>query len=443
MAPKRKCHFRDEFSVTWSFIKKGRNEFEAYCTFCKSYLQVDHGGKSDIVDHIKCNKHKKNSQSVNISEKVTKFFVTPDTKEEKLVAAAELVNVYKVIFHHNSFNSLDCTTPLYSKLFPDSKIACKISTARTKGTAIVKYILAPYTVDIFKSDLENTIFFSLATDASNHKSEKIFPIIIQYFTKSDGIKSQLIKMSSLKNETSETISQYCIDTLNNLKIPLKKCIAFCADNANTNFGGIHRKGQNNIFFKLKEAIQNELEGVGCSAHILHNTISTAANTFSFDAEMIIFKIFGYFSIYTVRTEKLKDFCEFVDINYRTILNHSKTRWVSLLPAVERTLSMWPALKSFFQSEEKPPKILLDTFNSPMSETYMWFLHAQLVIFNRNILLIEKSKTSIIELRKILSTILDNLKNRQINKFVGLKVLEMLRKEEISDQVKHTFYEEVD
>jgi len=112
-----------------------------------------------------------------------------------------------------------------------------------------------------------------------------------------------------------------------------------------------------FFFKLKETIQNELEGVVCSAHILHNTISTAANTVSFDAKMIIFKIFGYFSIYTVRTEKLKDFYEFVDINYRTILNHSDTRWISLLPAVERTLSMWPALKSFFQSEEKPPKIL--------------------------------------------------------------------------------------
>lgn len=115
---------------------------------------------------------------------------------------------------------MDCTTPLYSKLFPFSKIACKISTARTKGTTIVKNILAPHTIDI--SDLENTIFFSLATDASNHKSEKIFPITIQYFTKLDGIKSQL-------NETSETISQNCIETLNNLKIPLKKCIAFCAD----------------------------------------------------------------------------------------------------------------------------------------------------------------------------------------------------------------------
>jgi len=49
------------------------------------------------------------------------------------------------------------------------------------------------------------------------------------------------------------------------------------------------------------------------------------------------------------------------------------------------------------------------------------------MFNRNILLIEKSKTSIIELRKILSTILGDLKNRQINKFGGLKVLEMIEK----------------
>lgn len=206
--------------------KKGRDEFKAYCTFCKSYFQVVHGEKADIVDHIKCNKHKKNSQSVNNSEKLTKFFVTPNTKEEKLVAAAELVNIYKVIFHHNSFNLLDCTTPLNSKLFPDSKIACKMSTARTKGTAIVKHILAKHTVDIFKSDLENTIFFCLATDASNHKSEKIFPIIIQYFTKLDGIKSQLIKMSSLKDEISERISQYCIDTLNNLKISLKNALHF-------------------------------------------------------------------------------------------------------------------------------------------------------------------------------------------------------------------------
>lgn len=43
-----------------------------------------------------------------------------------------------------------------------------MSTAQTKSTAIVKHILASHKVDIFKSDLENTIFFSLATGTSNY-----------------------------------------------------------------------------------------------------------------------------------------------------------------------------------------------------------------------------------------------------------------------------------
>lgn len=47
-----------------------------------------------------------------------------------------------------------------------------------------------------------------------------------------------------------------------------------------------------FFLKLKDAVQNDLDALGCSAHILHNcTFSTAANTFSFDAKMVIFKIF--------------------------------------------------------------------------------------------------------------------------------------------------------
>jgi hypothetical protein len=35
---------------------------------------------------------------------------------------------------------------------------------------------------------------------------------------------------------------------------------------------------------------------------------------------------------------------------------------------KKIVSMWFALKSFEQSEEKSPKIISNTFNSPMSET---------------------------------------------------------------------------
>jgi hypothetical protein len=93
----------------------------------------------------------------------------------------------------------------------------------------------------FKSDLENTIFFSLATDASN-KSEKIFFIIIKYFTKLDDMKKLLIKMSLLKYEKFVKILHYYNNALKYLKIPLKKCVTIYAKNAITNFNGINRKG---------------------------------------------------------------------------------------------------------------------------------------------------------------------------------------------------------
>jgi hypothetical protein len=63
------------------------------------------------------------------------------------------------------------------------------------------------------------------------------------------------------------------------------------------------------------------------------------------------KLHSSFSIHTVRTENANGYCEFIDINYRqfiateqnkmaVILPFSKTRWLSILPAVE------PLLKYF-------------------------------------------------------------------------------------------------
>jgi hypothetical protein len=125
----------------------------------------------------------------------------------------------------------------------------------------------------------------------------------------------------------KTVSKYCIDTLKNLNIPLSKCVAFCGDNTNINFGGVNCNGTSNIFHKLKVEIGKDIEGIGCPAHILHNTVSTAADRLSTDVEAIAVKIFNYFSIYTIRTEKLKDFCEFVNITYKSLQSHSRTRWV--------------------------------------------------------------------------------------------------------------------
>jgi len=343
-AKKRKCHFLDEYTKEWSFIKKGRTDEEALCVICNCFLSVTHGGKNDVKHHISTTNHKKKFTVVSTSSPISKFMIKQDTQEELLITAAELTTAYKVVKHHQSFSSLDCIVKLNAMMYSDSKIAAKQSTARTKATAIIKNILAPNSVSEIKKKLQEVSYYGIGTDASNHKAEKMFSLILQYFTEDDGIQHKLLKFDSLKNET---ISKYCIDTLRQLQIPLDKLIAFCGDNTNTNFGGLQRRGQCNVFHKIKEDLGRPIEGIGCPAHILHNTISSASGILSIDVEVIVLKIFNYFVIYTVRTEKLKEFCSIVDINYQTLLSHSRTRWLSLMPAVERILKLWTPLKIFF------------------------------------------------------------------------------------------------
>nr|XP_042701979.1 uncharacterized protein LOC122172852 [Chrysemys picta bellii] len=212
--------------------------------------------------------------------------------------------------------------------FPDSEEARKFSSARTKTEAIVISVLAPHSVDVvLKTFEENDKFYcGVATDGSNHGSVKIFPVTIQYFDwKNGGLRSKLKKVQNTPNETADTIAHYVKETLEKNGL-FKKYIAFTGDNCNTMFGGL-QPGEDgkNVFANLKKLLQKRtLIGVGFPAHILNNCVHHAAERMNVDIENIIFKIYQYFHIYTVLTERLKEYCEFVDVEYRKLLSHSKT-----------------------------------------------------------------------------------------------------------------------
>ena len=76
---------------------------------------------------------------------------------------------------------MDCTCALNREIFSGSDTAKKVSCNRTKATAIATEVLSPLSVAELKTDLEDVPFSSIATDASNHGSTKLFPLTIQYF----------------------------------------------------------------------------------------------------------------------------------------------------------------------------------------------------------------------------------------------------------------------
>ena len=65
-------------------------------------------------------------------------------------------------------------------------------------------------------------------------------------------------------------------------------------------------------------------GVGCGAHIVHNCIQTAVDVLPIEVESLVVKIYKYFHIYTVHVTQLEEFCKFVKIDYKRVLQHRNT-----------------------------------------------------------------------------------------------------------------------
>jgi hypothetical protein len=104
-----------------------------------------------------------------------------------------------------------------------------------------------------------------------------------------GIKLKVLDFVSSYGETADVICDSVIKMVRENGI--EDIVAFCADNANTNFGGVARKGLNNVFAKMCTQRDRTIIGIGCAAHILHNAMQTAADLLPIDVESIVVKMY--------------------------------------------------------------------------------------------------------------------------------------------------------
>jgi hypothetical protein len=57
------------------------------------------------------------------------------------------------------------------------------------------------------------------------------------------------------------------------------------------------------------------------------------------------------------------------------LGYPQTGWLALLPAIERVLKFFLPLKSYFQSQNKCPLFLLNIYENPLSEVWLYFVQS--------------------------------------------------------------------
>jgi hypothetical protein len=84
-----------------------------------------------------------------------------------------------------------------------------------------------------------------------------------------------------------------------------------------------RRGKN-FFKKLRNKVKEDIIDVVCTAHTVHRAMETAIDCLPLDLENIFGKLDQHFHIYTSCMQTLKDFCDFVYVEFKNILGHVKT-----------------------------------------------------------------------------------------------------------------------
>lgn len=126
------------------------------------------------------------------------------------------------------------------------------------------------------------------------------------------------------------------------------CTSVVVDNTSVNIG--NRDSLKTRVLQSNPAIYFN----GCPCHILHNAAQKAGDSFteccSFDVEELVIDLYYWFYKSTKRKNGLQSYCEFCNQEYRAIVKHVSTRWLSLEIAVQRCLKQFPSLTSYFRSQ---------------------------------------------------------------------------------------------
>jgi len=225
--------------------------------------------------------------------------------------------------------------------------------------------------------------FSLATDGSNDEGLiKMNPLLVRFFdVNRGGVHVQLLDMCCSKSSTAEALFTKMSDALLENRIDWSGCIGISMDNTSVNMGR-----HNSIKTRIMQ-VNNSIYINGCPCHIVHNTAMKGSEKFNvecgFDVEDLLVDLFYWFDKSTKRKVELEEFCSFCDQDYRKIVKHVNTRWLSLECAVTRTLRMYQALCSYFLSQEAQPnrlERLIEWFTDPMTEVYLYFYQYALQSF---------------------------------------------------------------
>ena len=201
------------------------------------------------------------------------------------------------------------------------------------------------------------------------------------------MRVRFLKVAVFGHAYAESVANELCETLQKFGFPLKYLLSLSSDGPNVN-----KAVKTNINSKLKANYQRELVDTGpCQLHVVHNSFRKGVEGYGSDVENLCIDIYYFFKLSPPRREDYADVQQKLNLDEFVFLQHVQSRWLSLIPAIERVRKQFPAFKEYLRklpdsdkniAKNARYKRIMTLLTSPETMVQLCFLESVKPIFDK-------------------------------------------------------------
>jgi hypothetical protein len=346
---------------------------------------------------------------------------TPSQQEQ--VLAAEILWALKVAESNYSYASCDGLPYLFRRMFP-GQIPEHFTMSKSKISYLISDGIGPHYRRELCTYIRNTgTFFTLQYDETcNSQNKKQCDLLLRYWSEDTGqICVQFLKSLMFGHAKGKDVAAAILETLNEegFQLPLKQLLSLGSDGPNVN-----KTIWTAINEHLKEsALPGMLPFISCSLHVVHNAFRQGLNKYGENAEELVLDLFYFIKASPCRKEDLSETQLNLGLDEQIFIRHVQSRWLTLIPAVNRVLTIWEAVEQYFlrdlpkidKGQEKSERYrrICRRLRDPMILVELHFLQSLESIFSPFLTLFQREEPLI----HILHDQLSELVRRLLSRFI--------------------------
>lgn len=204
---KKKKSYRQKYQENWEqddafkgWLQRSKNgPTYAYCKACNKDLVC---GKSELLKHSQFKAHQTKAKSFTFQQTLTSMStLKKNIYLENQIKTAEIRFAAFAAEHNIAFNVMDHLSECIKVSFPDSEIAKKYSSKRTKTTAIVNNVIGSYSFDKTLNVLKTHKFSLIVDESTDHGVIKNLALVVRFYT--DAVQDVFLGLIPISDGTAQ------------------------------------------------------------------------------------------------------------------------------------------------------------------------------------------------------------------------------------------------